>query len=168
VKLQKTGRIAVAGLAVVAALSLSACGSGDKHSTSTKSTTSAASTSAENVPPVPSAADLNNELTQSLDPNVPAAQKAQWLENGAQALAADPQMLQKLTTAYQQNHVQMKVTDVTAFGDQLTATVSSSINGGAPQTIQVPFVAQDGRWVIQKSWACIGLHNLGQTSPACP
>jgi hypothetical protein len=162
-----TGRIAVAGLAVVAALSLSACGSGDKHSTAAKTTTKAAAASTVTVPPVPTAAEMNSELNQALDPSVPAAQKAQWLEDGQQALAADPQMMQKLTDAYKQNNAKMDVTDVTPLGDTLTATVSASINGGAPSQVQVPFVAQDGQWKIQKSWACAALQNLGQSSPAC-
>ncbi len=168
-KLQRTGRIAVATLAVVAALGMSACGSGDKDGDSKpKTTTKAAATSAENVPPVPTVADLNQELSQALDPNVPAEQKVQYLEDGQQALQQDPQMIQKLTDAYQQNNAKIEVTNVTYLGgDTLTATANFSVNGGAPSEASVPFVAQDGKWVLQKSWACAGIQNLGQTSPAC-
>ncbi|MQY25542.1 hypothetical protein NRB56_10990 [Nocardia sp. RB56] len=172
-KLQRTGRVAVATLAVAAALGMSACGSGDKHSDSS-STSSKASTSANAavaptsaLPPVPTAAQLNQELSEALDPNVPADQKVQYLEDGQDALAKDPDMLKKLTDAYQQNNAHIEVTDVTSLGDTLTATVSFSVGGGAPQPAQVPFIAQDGKWKLQKSWACAGLQNLGATSPAC-
>ncbi len=163
-----TGRIAVATLAVVAALGMSACGSGDKHSSHKATTSKAAATSAANTPPVPTAADLNTELAQALDPNVPAEQKAQWLEDGQQALAKDPQMMGNLTNAYQQNNAKINVTQVQYLGgDTLTAKVDFSVNGGAPNPADVPFVAQDGQWKLQKSWACAALKNLGQQSPAC-
>ncbi|WP_237755165.1 hypothetical protein [Nocardia nova] len=164
-----TGRIAVATLAVVAALGMSACGSGDKHPTSHKTATSkAAATSAANVPPVPTVDELNSELTKALDPSVPAEQKAQWLEDGQDALAKDPQMMGNLTNAYQQNNAKITVTQVQYLGgDTLTAKADFSVNGGAPNSVDVPFVAQDGQWKLQKSWACAGLKNLGQESPAC-
>lgn len=167
-KLQRTGRIAVASLAVAAALGLSACGSGDKHGTNAVTAPSAGIvTPAVALPPVPTAGQLNEELAQALDPNVPADQKVQYLEDGEQALQKDPDMLKKLTDAYQQNNAKIDVTNVTSLGDQLTADVNISLAGGAPQTATVPFVAQDGKWKLQKSWACAGLQQLGQNSPAC-
>ncbi len=167
-KLQTTGRIAVASLAVVAALGMSACGSGDKKDTKpAKTTTSAVATSAANQPPTPSVAELNQELQQTLDPNVPDTQKVQYLEDGEAALQKDPEMIKKLVTAYQQNNAKIEVTSVSALLDQLTAKVNFSINGAAPTEADVPFIAQDGKWKLQKSWACAGLQNLGQTSPAC-
>lgn len=166
-----TGRIAVAAVAVVAALGMSACGDGDKHEGHKVTTSQAAPTSAEaagDTPPVPTVADLNSELAQALDPAVPAADKAQWLEDGDEALAKDPEMMQKLTDAYQQNNATINVTDVAYLGgDTLTAKVDFAVNGGAPTKADVPFVAQDGQWRLQKSWACAGLKNLGQQSPAC-
>jgi hypothetical protein len=164
-----TGRIAVGTLAVVAALGLSACGSGDKPGASKTTSASTASDSGSSVtaPPVPSVAELNQELQQVLDPNTPDSTKVDMLEGGQAALAKDPDMIKKLTEAYQQNNATITVTDVTSLGDQLTATANAVINGGAPNVLQVPFVAEDGKWKLQKSWACAGLTNLGQTSPAC-
>lgn len=167
-KFSRTGRIAVAALAVTAALGLSACGSGDKHSSSSATaTTGAAATTSSNTPPVPTVAQLNQELTQTLDPNVPASQKVQNLQNGQEALQKDPQMINKLITAYQQNNAKITVTSVTSLGDTLTATANFTVNGGQNNVATVPFVVQDGRWVLQLDWACNGLKNLGQTSPAC-
>ncbi|MGF6881088.1 putative lipoprotein YmbA [Nocardia sp. GAS34] len=173
-KLQRTGRIAVATLAVVAALGLSACGSGDKHSSSnhaTMTTTSAAAeatTTTGNYPPTPTVEQLNKELAETLNPNVPAAQKVQYLQNGSTALQKDPQMINKLITAYQQNNAKITVTGVTnTGGGNLTATANFSINGGQNNVAVVPFVAQDGAWKLSLDWACSGLKNLNQSSPAC-
>jgi len=167
-KLQRTGRIAVAALAVVAALSMSACGSGDKHSSSKPTTTtSAAAATTGNNPPTPTADQLNQELQQTLNPNVPDAQKVQYLQNGATALQKDPQMIDKLITAYKQNDAKIAVTSVTDMGDTMSANANFSVNGGQNNVAIVPFVVQDGKWVLQLQWACNGLKNLGQTSPAC-
>jgi len=170
-KLQRTGRIAVAALAVTAALGMSACGSGDKHSSShsTMTTTSAAAaTTTGSRPAVPTVDQLNTELKETLDPNVPSAQKVQYLQNGATALQKDPQMINKLITAYQQNDAKITVTGVNdTGGDSITATANFSINGGQNNVAVVPFVAQDGAWKLSLDWACSGLKNLNQTSPAC-
>jgi ABC-type glycerol-3-phosphate transport system substrate-binding protein len=172
-KLQRTGRISVAALAVAAALGMSACGSGDKHSSShaTMTTTSAAAsaTTAANRPPVPTAVQLNQELKETLDPNVPSAQKVQYVQDGTTALQKDPQMINKLITAYQQNNAKITVTGVTDTGDptSISATANFSINGGQNNVAVVPFVVQDGKWVLQLQWACNGLKNLNQSSPAC-
>jgi ABC-type oligopeptide transport system substrate-binding subunit len=172
-KLQRTGRIAVATLAVVAALGMSACGSGDKHSSSnhktmTTSAAAEATTTTGNYPPTPTVAQLNKELAETLNPNVPAAQKVQYLQNGSTALQKDPQMINKLITAYQQNNAKISVTDVKDTGTgSLTASANFSINGGQNNVAVVPFVAQDGAWKLSLDWACNGLKNLNQNSPAC-
>jgi hypothetical protein len=167
-KLQRTGRIAVAGLAIVAALGMSACGSGDKHSSSKPKTTTAAAATSSNYPPVPTVDQLNQELSQTLDPNVPSSQKVQYLENGVTALQKDPQMINKLITAYKQNNAKIQVTSVSYLGGpQLTANANFSVNGGQNNVATVPFVAQNGKWVLQMQWACNGLQQLNQTSPAC-
>ena len=51
--------------------------------------------------------------------------------------------------------------------DPATANANFSVNGGQNNVATVPFVAQDGKWKLQKQWACTGLQNLNQTSPAC-
>jgi len=167
-KLQRTGRVAVAALAVVAALGMSACGSGDKHSSSKAKTTTAAAATSSNYPAVPTVAQLNQELSQTLDPSVPSSQKVQYLEDGVTALQKDPEMINKLITAYKQNNAKIAVTSVSYLGGPtLTANANFSVNGGQNNVATVPFVAQDGKWKLQKQWACSGLQNLNQSSPAC-
>ncbi|QLY33638.1 hypothetical protein [Nocardia huaxiensis] len=166
-KLQKTGRIAVATLAIVTALGLSACGEGDKKETKPKATTSkttAATAPQGNLPAVPTAADLNAELQKALDPNVPNDQKLDMM----QGVSADPTLPQRLTEAYQQNNATITVTGVTDLGNgTITADADASINGGQPQKMVVPFVAEDGKWKVQKEWICNTLSLANQTSPAC-
>ena len=44
------------------------------------------------------------------------------------------------------------------------AAILASLTSAA---ITVPFVAQNGKWVLQMQWACNGLQQLNQSSPAC-
>jgi hypothetical protein len=162
-KLRKTGRIAIAGLAAVAALSLSACGSDDSQTTPPKP--SKASTSAvanPNLPQVPTAADLNAALVRALDPSVPGAEKLELVQ-GAQA---DPELPSRLAEAAKGANAQVTVTEVTSFGDSVNAKAKFVING-QENVVDVPFVAEDGKWKVEKSWACTMLTNLGQQSVAC-
>ncbi|WP_194819429.1 hypothetical protein [Nocardia sp. XZ_19_385] len=165
-KLRKTGRIAIAGLALAAALSMTACGSDDKKDTSTakSSTTSAmaTATSAANVPPVPTVAELNAQLQKALDPSVPNADKLDMVQ-GAQA---DPELPGRLAQAVEQSGAKAEVTEVTAFGDTINAKAKITING-QENIADVPFVAEDGKWKVQKTWACQMLQLANVQSVAC-
>ncbi|WP_433192711.1 hypothetical protein ACQP1G_28925 [Nocardia sp. CA-107356] len=160
-KLHKSGRVAIAGLAAVAALSLSACGSDDSTPTKPAKTTTSAVAN-PNLPPVPTVADLNAALGRALDPSVPASEKLESVQ-GAQA---DPDLPNRLAEAAKGANAQMTVTEVTSFGDSVTAKAKFVVNG-QENMVDVPFVAEDGKWKIEKSWACTMLTNLGQQSPAC-
>lgn len=168
-KLQNTGRIAVATLALVATLGLTACGSGDKGTTKPAATTSAAAaaTSAaqnSNFPPAPTAADLNAELQKALDPNVPDEQKLDLM----QGVSADPSLPSRLAAAFKQNNAAITVNNVTDLGNgSATADATATINGGAPSQMVVPLVVEDGKWKVQKEWICNSLQLANQTSPAC-
>ncbi|MRH92520.1 hypothetical protein GFY24_34735 [Nocardia sp. SYP-A9097] len=164
-KLQNTGRIAVATLAVVTVLGLSACGSGDKkESTKPAKTSTSQTTAAQNYPPAPTAADLNAELQKALDPSVPDSEKLDQL----QGVAADPNLPSRMIEAYKQNQATITVTGVTDLGNgTLTADAQVAVAGGAPQSAVVPFVAEDGKWKVQKEWICNMLSLANQVSPAC-
>ncbi|HLS77462.1 MAG TPA: hypothetical protein VK083_11795, partial [Nocardia sp.] len=82
-KLRTTGRIAIAGFAAIAALTLTACGSDDSkdEAESTSTTTSAVTTSAAaDTPPVPTAEELNSQLQRALDPTVPNSEKLEMVQ----------------------------------------------------------------------------------------
>ncbi|WP_431954454.1 hypothetical protein [Nocardia lijiangensis] len=162
--LRKTGRVAIAGLAVAAALSLTACGSDDKSQDATpaRTTTSAKANAAANLPPVPSVPELNTQLQRALDPAVPNQEKLAMIQ-GAEA---DPELPSRLAQAYQQTGASVTVTEVTAFGDTINAKAKIVLNG-QENIADVPFVAENGTWKVQKAWACGMLTNLGQQSAAC-
>ena len=166
-KLRNTSRALVAGLAIAGALTMTACSSdnnSDNKTTGAKATTSAAATSqAANLPPTPTVADLNAELQKGLDPNVPLDQKVGMIQ-GAEA---DPQLINRVADAAKQNNIQVSVTAVSLVNNALTAEANFNVNGqNNPAT--VPFVAEDGKWKIEKSWACNLLASAQITSPACP
>ncbi|MFD4356556.1 hypothetical protein ACFWPX_28670 [Nocardia sp. NPDC058518] len=164
-KFRRTGRVAIAGLAVVAALGLSACSDdkGDKPAVKTTTTSaSAQGSAAANLPAVPTVEQLNTQLTTALDPSVPNDQKLDFV----QGIEADPELPNRLAQAVQTNNVQVQVTEVTSFGDSVNAKANFTVNGQT-NVVDVPFVAEEGKWKVQKSWACGMLTNLGQTSVAC-
>ncbi|MDO3650004.1 hypothetical protein [Nocardia mangyaensis] len=166
-KLRRTGRVAIAGLAVVAALGMSAC-SDDKGddstaaatTTSANATTSAAATA--ELPPVPTVEELNTQLNTALDPSIPNEEKLDFVQGGE----ADPELPNRLAVAAQDAGAVVVVTDVTSFGESVNATADFTINGQT-NVVDVPFVAEDGKWKVQKTWACTMLTNLGQESVAC-
>ncbi|GGK40191.1 hypothetical protein [Nocardia camponoti] len=164
-KFRKTGRVAIAGLVVVAALGMSAC-SDDKGTTkpAAKATTSIKTTTsaATNLPPVPTVADLSAQLTTALDPSVPNEEKLDFVQGGQ----ADAGLPNRLAQAAKDANVLVEVTEVTSFGDAVNAKANFTVNGQT-NVVDVPFVAEDGKWKIQKAWACTMLTNFGQTSPAC-
>ncbi|MEU7220547.1 hypothetical protein [Nocardia iowensis] len=161
-KLRKTGRMAIAGLAVVAALGLTACGSEDKKDPPTPSRTTTSATAAPGVPAAPTVPELNQLLQKALDPAVPSAEKLDLV----QGIDSDPDLPNRLATAYQQANAKAEVVDVTAFGDSVSARAKFVI-GDQENMIDVPFVAEGGKWKVQKSWACQALTTLNQQSPAC-
>ncbi|MFE1594868.1 hypothetical protein [Nocardia sp. NPDC058705] len=164
-KFRRTGRVAIAGLAVVAALGLSAC-SDDKGGTTSKTTTSAKTAAngapTAELPAVPTVEQLNEQLTMALDPSIPNDQKLDFV----QGIEADPELPNRLAQAVQDNSVQIQVTEVTSFGESVNAKANFTLNGQV-NVVDVPFVADQGKWKVQKSWACGMLTNLGQTSVAC-
>ncbi|RJO69152.1 hypothetical protein D5S18_31290 [Nocardia panacis] len=161
--MKKTGRIAIAGLAILAALSMTACGDDDKKSAAKPAkTTTSVKAAASNLPPTPSAAELNTELQRALDPAVPVAEKLEMVQ-GAQA---DPELPVRLSEAYKQVNAKVEVTDVTAFGDTVNAKAKFSLNG-QENIVDVPFVAENGKWKVQKTWACQMLSLANLQSVAC-
>ncbi|MFE3225585.1 hypothetical protein [Nocardia sp. NPDC059228] len=161
----KIGRIVIATLAIATALGVSACGSGNKDEAKPdKATTSKVAAAQSSYPAVPGATDLNAELQKLMDPNIANEQKLDLI----QGIKSDPMLPQRLTDAFKQMNVTITVTKVTDLGNgALTADAQVSINGGAPNQVLVPVVAEDGKWKVQKDWTCTTLSLVQQTSPAC-
>lgn len=160
--LRMTGRLAITGLALTAALGLTACGSDDPKDPPTTPRTTTSAKAKTNLPPTPSAAELNAQFLRVLDPAVPNTEKLDMI----QGVQADPELPNRLADAYKQTGATIQVTEVVPFGDTLNAKATIDING-QQNIADVPFVAEDGKWKVQKAWVCAGLTNFNMTSPAC-
>lgn len=167
-KLRNTSKAMVAGIAIAAAFTMTACGSDDEGKTPTTTTSAASSASAApdasgDYPPVPSPEELNTELLRGLDPAVPVEEKAQLIQ-GAEA---DPDLINQVAAAAVANGADIQITSVDDLGDgTLNAGATLTINGQANPG-NFTFVAEDGKWKLSKDNAC-GLVQLAQlTSPAC-
>ncbi|WP_258195283.1 YceI family protein [Rhodococcus sp. OK519] len=153
----------IAGVAIAAALTMSACsddGGSTDRTTAQQTTTSAA---APSIAP-PTAAELNAALATAFDANVPVEQKAQLVQ-GAEA---DPELINQVAKAAKDAGATIEVVDVTPTGDDtVTAGVNLVINGQTnPATVD--FVAENGVWKMSKSYACQLVTMAQLTSPACP
>lgn len=86
-----------------------------------------------------------------------------------QGVSADPSLPSRMIEAYKQNQATITVTGVTDLGNgTLTADAQVAVAGGAPQNAVVPFVAEDGKWKVQKEWICNMLSLANQTSRPAP
>lgn len=163
----KLRKMTIAGVAIAAALTMSACSddSGDDggRTTVTQPPTTTAVDNGSTLAP-PTAADLNAALAKAFDESVPLDQKVQLVQ-GAEA---DPELINQVAAAAKQNNASIEVLDVTPTGDDtVTAGVNLVINGQTnPATVD--FVAENGVWKMSKAYACQLVQVAGLTSPACP
>ena len=169
-KLRNTRRAMVAGIAIAAALTMTACSS-EEGETADTTTTAATTTSAVAAapeggayPPAPTVEELNTQLMRGLDPNVPVEEKAALIQGASE----DPDLINQVAAAAVANNAQIEITSIDDLGTGvLNAGITITLNGQAnPGTFQ--FVPEDGVWKLSKENAC-GIVSLAQlTSPACP
>ncbi|MGL4306936.1 MAG: hypothetical protein ACRCSF_12390 [Mycobacteriaceae bacterium] len=153
----------IAGVALIAALSISACGDEGKKSDSTSSKTTSVMVSTE-AAPTPTAEQLNAYLVKALDPAVPAAEKTVLVQGSE----ADPALFDQLIAGTQNNKVTAKVIDpVLVDGTTATAAIELTLDGQLNQA-NAEFVYENGTWKLSNVWACSLLKTLSVTSPACP
>lgn len=165
----KLRKMTIAGVAIAAALTMSACSDDPGTSaTETTTTTTAAATTTEAALEVPTAAELNALLVKGLDPAVPLEEKTALVEGSEQ----DPQLINQVAAAAKQFGAEVKVLDpVIDNGNgtasaQLQLTVNGEVQQGGLAATFIP--TEDGSWKLSKDTACtiVGMAQL--TSPACP
>lgn len=160
-KLRNAGRIAVAGLAIAAALSVSACGSDDPKPAKKVATTSA---SAAQQIPEPTVPMLKGMLDKALDPKVPAAEKADLI----QGFEKDPNQVQKLADQFTKNKGVVNITKVNySGGTNAQATGDGNVAGTKLDTLEVPFVFENSKWKVEKNYACAMMKNLSIPNTVC-
>lgn len=159
----------MAGCALAATMAMTACSSSDSDTSDTTATTTAVTTTTEaaatsDLPPVPTAADLNAELERGFDPNVPLEEKV-VLVQGAEV---DPELINKVAEAARVNNATVTVDNVMDQGNgTLAANATMTINDQTNPLV-FTFIAEDGIWKLSQQDAC-NLVNLAQiASPACP
>ncbi|GGF29642.1 hypothetical protein [Williamsia phyllosphaerae] len=156
-KLQK---IATAGLAVAAFLSIAACGDDSGSDTPTPSTSAVASSSAtssgggvSDPSKPPTASTLNGLLETALDPNVPNTEKTELVQGSS----ADPQLFDKLVKAKADNPdiTYQLVPPVVATGSgQATVKVKVKLPNVPEQTVDAAIVYDQGKWKLAKTTVC--------------
>lgn len=160
------GRMAAIMLAVVVAATMAACGGSDDHSAKPVAQHSTTKPAGDQPPlPLPGPGDLNAGLLLALDPNTPREQKI----GAVQGADADPDLIDKMSQAGAANNVTMTVTKVEYVGDGvMQASATLTLNGKPVDgQAQIPFIAEGGRWKLQKAWACQMLANAQLASSAC-
>ncbi|MCZ8379364.1 hypothetical protein O6P37_10850 [Mycobacterium sp. CPCC 205372] len=115
--------------------------------------------------PVPSPGELNAGFMIGLDPSTSEAVRIAAVEGSD----IDPQLPTLLKQASVENGVKITVTGTEYVGDGVVHASSDMLVRGKPVEgkVTIPFVASDGRWKLQKAWACQQLANASLQSPAC-
>ncbi|MQY26400.1 hypothetical protein [Nocardia aurantia] len=155
--------------AVALAALLAGCSDSPEQTTATASSTAAAAAApgtcpaSAKYPATPTLDQLNALLRRGLDPNVPAAQKVELV----QGTEADPDIFNRMTAALKQADLSVNINNVTDHCDG-TATADAVLTlNGQPNPGQVPLVADQGTWKLDKTWACGIVTTLGQSSSIC-
>ncbi|CAM2971951.1 Lipoprotein [Prescottella defluvii] len=160
----KLRKMTIAGVAIAAALTMTACSDdgGSSERTTAQATTTTAPATPALAPPTP--AELNAALAKAFDESVPLDQKVELVQ-GAEA---DPELINQVAKAAKDANAAIEVVDVTPTGDEtITAGVTLTVNGQAnPATVD--FVAENGVWKMSQQYACQLVTMANLTSPACP
>jgi hypothetical protein len=156
-----------AALAVAAlACGLAACSDdSDTHPAQAAASSSSAAASDQPPIPLPTPTDLNAGILIALDPATPPAQKA----SAIQGSGSDPELADRMTQAARSSGVSMTILDVKYIGHGVMNAGAKLVVNGKPVEGEttIPFVAENGRWKLQKAWACQMVANAGLSSPAC-
>ncbi|WP_426707311.1 hypothetical protein ACEN2D_09560 [Corynebacterium auriscanis] len=163
--MKKTMAVAIT---LATTLTMTACG-GDKESTDSTSSSTAAPSSSAPKKDTPTAAELTNTLNRAVDPNLPPEQKTDTVVGGEKA----PQLFTALTKSKQQSKAQLKVVDPvlpSLTPGNVSATVSLTLPQQQPNNITgVEFVNEGGKWKLDQKWACTLVENVlpDQVPPMC-
>ncbi|MDI9900656.1 hypothetical protein QM716_12405 [Rhodococcus sp. IEGM 1409] len=162
-KLQK---MTVAAVAIAAALTMTACSSGEKEESPTTTSKTTTTTAAPTTVELPTSAELNGKVAQALDESVPGADKV----NLVQGAEEDPELINQVAAAAKAAGAQVEILDpVTDTGSDTAAASLNIVVNGQPlqQGLQASFVYEDGVWKLSKTTACQIVGVAGLTSPAC-
>jgi hypothetical protein len=154
--------LTAAGLLVTIPVSASCAGDAD---TSAKPTAVVAQEVAA-PPPLPSADEVGRLMQRLLDTSVPNAEKLELI----QGIASDPELPNRVADAPRQGGatIVLTITGTRTAPPGMLADGTASINNSAPHPLIVNFVAEDGKWKVEKAWYCQIAFSFMVASPACP
>ncbi|MFD4438545.1 hypothetical protein ACFWPK_02050 [Nocardia sp. NPDC058519] len=116
--------------------------------------------------PLPSADEVGQLMRLLLDTTVPNAEKLELI----QGIGSDPELPNRVADAPRQGGatITITITGTRTAPPGMLADGTASINNSPPQPIIVNFVAEDGKWKVEKAWYCQIAFSFMVASPACP
>ncbi|MFD3506595.1 hypothetical protein [Nocardia sp. NPDC058666] len=117
-------------------------------------------------PPLAGAEEIGALMARLLDTTVSNAEKLEYI----QGLAADPELPNRVADAPRQGGatIAITITGTRAAAPGMLADGIVTINNIPPQPVIVNFVAEDGKWKVEKAWYCQIAFSFMVSSPACP
>ncbi|MGY0500970.1 hypothetical protein ACWZHB_20990 [Nocardia sp. FBN12] len=149
--------------ALLAVIPISASCAGAEDTAPTPTTAAAHEVSA---PPLPSAEDIGRLMQRLLDTTVSNAEKLELI----QGIGSDPELPNRVADAPRQGGatIAITITGTRIAPPGMLADGTASINNSPPQPVIVNFVAEGGKWKVEKAWYCQIAFSFMVTSPACP
>ncbi|WP_194823964.1 hypothetical protein [Nocardia sp. XZ_19_231] len=116
--------------------------------------------------PLPSADEVGALMQRLLDPAVSNAEKIELI----QGIESDPELPNRVADAPRQGGATIAITiaGTRTAPPGMLADGTASINGSPPYPLIVNFVAEDGKWKVEKAWYCQIAFSFMVASPACP
>ncbi|WP_446221312.1 hypothetical protein ACTWPB_15130 [Nocardia sp. IBHARD005] len=116
--------------------------------------------------PLPSADEVEQLMRRLLDTAVPNAEKIELI----QGIGSDPELPNRVADAPRQGGatITITITGTRTAPPGMLAEGTASINNSAPHPVIVNFVAEDGKWKVEKAWYCQIAFSFMVASPACP
>ncbi|MEU4319538.1 hypothetical protein AB0F85_06665 [Nocardia fluminea] len=117
-------------------------------------------------PPLPSADEVGQLMRRLLDTSVSNAEKLELI----QGIGSDPELPNRVADAPRQGGatIALTITGTRAAPPGMVADGTASINNSPPHPLIVNFVAEDGKWKVEKAWYCQIAFSFMVASPACP
>ncbi|WP_181696027.1 hypothetical protein [Nocardia sp. GTS18] len=152
---------ALSGAAITALLG-TGCSTGDSSAMPVAGANTPTSTP---PPPLLSADDVEQLFARMLDPRVPNSEKL----GHVQGIADDPGLPNRIAEAPGRNNATVTVTIAgTRLGAPGMLAEGTGTMNTATSPLIVPFVAEDGKWKIEKAWYCQIAFSMMVSSPTCP
>ncbi|MFD3743020.1 hypothetical protein [Nocardia sp. NPDC058633] len=154
----------LAATAALAAMAVSASCTATQDTTTAPTTVVAQEISA--APSMLDADEVEQLMRRLLDTAVPNAEKLELI----QGIGSDPELPNRVADAPRQGGatIEITITGTRTAPPGMLADGTASINNSAPHPIIVNFVAEDGKWKVEKAWYCQIAFSFMVASPACP